>query len=700
MVLGLVGNMGIRKYMTGSCHVLLSLLLVGCTAQQISGREVVPIPEINQLSTSINPYLAEEADAAVYWYPWGKEVFEEAERAQKLLAIDIGTSACYPCRLQDQIVYRDSLVTDYMDRRYLSIRIDRFERPDIARRYLSMVGDSGLGGWPLQIIALPDGRPLVVGNFLSPERWLLELKKQDAFWRGNRMQAERIASDNWQTIRQLQSPPVSGGRIPEISQLEQRLYTSLTGSGRSLSESPRFPLVTPYQALLTTSDRSRGEVAESYLSSLSNGSIYDHIGGGLMRCAEDPDWQYPCFEKTLYDNALFLSLLANQHQLTPDQRKSELMYETREFLLREMKARNGGFAAAMNPDSEGELGRYYLWPEIEVRAALGANAGPYIRAYNITRNGNWGNGQNVLYRTLSDRELAAGYGMNESEWDGYLFEQKRRMLTARSARVMPGRDPLWIVGWHGLLAKSFVEAFHATGDDSWLWYAVEIADQIRTQATQSDGELAHFLLEGRIGSGGFLSDYAYVLEAYFYLYQATLDEVWLNASSSLIRYLLAYHLLPGEGWFVSAPPAERDWLRQYDLYDASLPSGQATLGLQLLRFSWILEKPAYRDLARQMLRAMGNEMVNHPISTASWAILATELSQQPCVISLYGVEGKRWATANSQGVEAGTYLRLNTPGTRDVSGSSAIVSIRLGLGQEISFSSFAEAETYLSQIGR
>ena len=700
MVLGLVGNMGRKKYLTGCCHVLLSLLLVGCAAQHISGRAVLPVPAINQLSGSTNPYLHEESASVVDWYPWGKEVLEEAQRAQKLLAIDIGTSACYACRLQDQIVYRDSLVTEYMDRRYLSVRIDRLERPDIAKRYLSLISSMGQGGWPLQIIALPDGRPLVVGNFLSPERWLLELKKQDAFWRGNRIQAERLASENWQAIRRLQTPPVASGRSPEISLLRQRLTSSLARSGPNSSESPRFPLMVPYQALLAASGDSEMEMTETYLTSVSNGSIYDHVGGGLMRCAEDPEWKYPCFEKTLYDNAQFLSLLAHQYSLNPDRRKSELMYETREFLLREMRAQGGGFSAAMYPDSEGELGRYYLWPEIEVRAALGANAGPYIRTFNITRNGNWGNGQNVLFRTLSDRELAAGYGMNETEWDGYLFEQKRNMLSARSARVMPKRDPLWMVGWHGLLVKSFVEAYHATGDESWLWYGVEIADQIRSQATEDDGALDHYLLNGVGGSEAFLSDYAYVLEAYFYLYQATLDGVWLNEANSLIRYLLAYHLLPQEGWFVSAPIEQRDWLRQYDLYDTSLPSGQATLGLQLFRYSWILEKPAYRDLARKMLRSMGHEMVNHPVSTASWTLLASEFARQPCVVSLYHPDGKKWINSVNPNLTSRVYLRMSPEGTRDLSDPSAVVSIRLGLGQKISFDSYEEAESYLIQISR
>lgn len=675
--------------------LLVWVLLSGCTVQQISGREM-PVPEAtNPLVYTVNPYLHEQAGSPIYWYSWGKEVFDMAARSQKLLAIDIGTTACYPCQLQDKLVYRDSAVAALMNQSFVSIRIDRFERPDLARRYLALAELEGLGGWPLQVIALPDGRPLVVGNFLTTERWMFELRKQLAAWRENPILAERQASANWTAIRQQMEPPaVTSTSLPTPMMISESLVNHLDLRNGGKHGAPKFPLVVPYLALHETGNPNAVFITDQYLSRIANGAIYDHIGGGIMRCTEDENWRFPCFEKTLYDNALFLRLLAVQHRVQPRQEWVELMYETREFLERDLKVGRAQYAAALRPDSEGDLGRYYLWPEIEVRAVLGDDAGPFLRAFNMTRSGNWGQGQNVLYRNLSNREIAAGYGMNEVEWASLMVDWKRRMLSARERRVKPTADRIQYAGWQALLISASVECFKATGDASWLTLALHSADMIRDKLLRPDGSLAHYVLDGYAEGQGFLADYAFTLEAFYKIYEVTLEEEWLQVSAEMLRYVLAYHLQPAEGWFVAAPPQSRDWLRQYDLEDESLPSAQAVLAQQLLLFSYLLDKPAYREMARKMMRGIGAYILEDPIRMGAWARVALQMDTRPAVVTLSGSEGKAWFTAVRNDIPSSVIIK-NAHTTRAVTRETPVMSIRIGVESPVAFDNVEEGEAYL-----
>ncbi len=696
-----ISVVGISMILSYDCRRLLALLawvlISGCTAQQISGRDAPMQGLLNPLVYSTNPYLNAESVSPVYWYPWGKEVFETASRSQKLLAIDIGTTACYPCQLQNRLVYRDSAVAELMNDRFISVKIDRFERPDLARRYLALAEMEGLGGWPLQVIALPDGRPLLVGNFLTKERWLLELKKQLAFWQENPILADRKASANWTAIRSRLEPPKGRGTVmPSPEQVSESMIRQLDLRNGGQQGVPKFPLVVPYLTLHETGNPNAIAITDQYLSRIINGAIYDHIGGGISRCAEDEAWRFPCFEKTLYDNAQFLRLLAVQHQVQPRQEWVERMYETRDFLERDMKVGRSNYAAALRPDSEGELGRYYLWPEIEVRAVLGDDAGPFIRAFNMNHSGNWGRGQNVLYRNLSNREMAAGYGMNEVEWAALMSDWKRKMLTARQRRVKPAADKMQFIGWQALLVSASVECFKATGDNSWLDLALQVADMIREDVLRPDGSLAHFILDGYSEGDGFLADYAFTLEAFYKLYEVTLEEELLVASSDMIRYLLAYHLQPAEGWFVSEPPQARDWLRQYDLEDESLPSAQAVLAQQLLSFSYLLDKPAYREMTRKMMMGCAPLILSEPIRMGSWARVALQMQARSVVVSLAGAEGMAWFSAVKKEIPSTVIIR-NAQKTRDITGQMPVMSIRVGVETPVSFDNVEEGQAYLLQ---
>ncbi len=672
--------------------------LAGCTAQQFGGREgdAMEMPLVNPLAFVPNPYLQTFAATPIFWYPWGGEALEDARQSGKLLAIDIGTTACFPCQLQERTVYRDSGVVQFMNDQFISIRIDRIERPDLARRYLALKEN---GGWPLQVIALPDGRPLAVGNFLTPERWEAELRKQARFWNEAPYQAEQQANANWDLIKSRLAAPVPPS-VPVTFSFEQTAQAVLQRLDLSYGGTrgvPKFPVTLPYLLLL----RQQGlqpaftwsQPVEQYLNQLASGAIYDHLGGGICRCAEDATWREPCFEKTLYDNAMLLRLLAARHKLAPSQQGIDMMYQVRSFLEKDLRIEGALYAAALRPDSEGELGRYYLWPEIELRAALKEQADPFLQTYNVTRSGNWGRGQNVLFRTLSDESLAAGYGLNVAEWQSRLHEWEATVLAARDKRLRPARDLQQIAGWNALLASAAVECFLATGDKSWLALALRVGDHLESLLLRPDGSLYRALIEGIPEGSAFLSDYAYTLEAFLLLYQVTLEPSWLEQSHNMVRYLLAYHYQPEDGWFVATGPQQRDWLRQYDLEDDILPSGQAVLMQELLKISWLLDKPSYRDIVRRSFLPMKERIFSAPGKSVSWAMLGADLERPAVVIAIQGDEAKRWHSTSIQ-VVPDQVLFVRNEGTRDPSQ----VTIRVGLQPLRAFGSVGEADSYLQGL--
>ncbi len=678
--------------------LVICLSHMSCTVQHISGRESFEPPVLNELAFVSNGYLRALAATPIYWYPWEKQALERAKREGKLLAIDIGTTACYPCQLQERFVYQDSAVVQIMNDRFVSIRVDRFERPDLARRYLTLL-DSGGGGWPLQVIALPDGRPLVAGNFLTQERWLSELNKAYDFWDMSPVEAERQASGMWRKIREaLALPEPADQRYAPGAWGPDAIIPALDLPNGGRPGEPKFPIVTPYLALLSTAgSESKVEVNainQRYLRTLTSTSIYDHLGGGIMRCAEDRQWRYPCFEKTLYDNVLLLRLLAAQHRLDPRQKWVHLMEEVWAFIQRDLRGAGYGYAAALRPDSEGELGRYYVWPEIEIRAVLGDEAGPFIHAFNVKQGGNWAKGQNVLYKSLSDQDLATGYNLNVVEWQSMLETWKDRLFEARLQRVKPEQDDMQITGWQGLLVSALVESYLATGDGRWLNEGLKLADHIRMNCLRPDGSLCHFISGGYPEGDGFLSDYAFVLEAFFLLHQATLEETWINTGMELIRYLLAYHYEPATGWFISEPASCRDWMRQYDLEDQALPSAQAVLAQQLFLASWLVNKPEYRGMVRNQLASMSGRTTESPLTFASWMMLAASFSEPMIIISLGQREGMEWFRDVHRYLPT-RVLVTGAHGMRYANGTGAAMTMKIGLESAVSFNSVAEGDRFL-----
>ncbi len=694
----------IRRLWRWTLMIVTLIFVPACTAQQYGGREAVASVVVNPLAFAANPYLQKFATSSVYWYPWNAETLAASRVENKLLAIDIGTTACYACLLQDRLVYQDSAVIQLMNDAYISLRIDRLERPDLAKRYLMLLDNQSSGGWPLQVIALPDGRPLAVGNFLTPESWAAELRRQSALWQTNPGLCEQVAGRNWEQLQRSLAPPVQASLlVPSTRSVAEAISLKLDLQYGGMPGTPKFPITQPYLFLLrqhqTDPDPRCVAISRQYLLQLLQGGIYDHLGEGIMRCADDPNWRVPCFEKTLYDNALLLRLLAAQQAIDPDPRWEAAMYGIMEFLERDLRLSDHQYAAALRPDSEGELGRYYLWPEIEVRAALGDDASPFIHTYNIRRTGNWPKGQNVLYRTLTDRELAAGYGMNLAEWEGKLYEWRKTMLEARQRRVRPAQDPLQITGWQSLLVSAAVDCYLVLKDDDWLHYALSTADQIQLNVLRTDGSLYHVVTHDIPEGDAFLSDYAYTLEAFIKLYQVTMEEKWVNSAGAMIQYLLAYHFLPESGWFVSPPPSLRDWLRQYDLQDEIMPSGQAILGEQLWRYSWLKDKPMYREIVRTQVALMAPRMLESPIYNCSWSMLAADMEPPTLLVSFAGEAGKSFAQEWLPKSPPQVIFRpLAQENTRSLTGGEVVASIQVGIGSPVDFYDKGTAVAHLMKL--
>lgn len=607
---------------------ILGSIIGSCTVQQYGNPEAPAPARVNALILSENPYLQAHATTAIDWFPYDTLPSQTAS-SPPLVFIEIGTTTCYPCQ-QQQALYEHPPVQDLLARSYTCLKVDLIERPDLARRY-SLLREGGQGGWPLHIIALPDGRPLRVQSLLTHEQLMAELGNWERLARERPQVLQQHAVRMDQQLAAALMPPQQLS-VPadagDLQRWQRELFSSLRAPSppqNPLMQPPQFPYTMPYRALLDLPQQAPGrDLSGRYLYELSQGAIRDHLGGGFMRCSDDLLWRRPHFEKTLYDNALLLHLICEQQRRSPDQYWTDLIYETWEFLDRELKTDQGLYLAALRPDSEGELGRYYLWPEIDIRAVLKKDPTPFLRTYEISRAGNWGNGQNVLFRTRSDEELAQGYRLSTEAWQQQLNTLNEAMLAARNKRVPPQGDPQVVVGWQGLLISAALESYSVTRDGQWLQKARWLGEQLRQLAIRPDGSVAHILLQGQSSGSGFLQDYSYLLQAMTQLYQASLEPKWLESAERILSYLLVYHYEPTRGWFQAVPPDLRERHGWYDLQDEVLPASQAVLNRTLWQLSWTWDRPQLREICRRQLRMMYPHMSAAPLQHTSWLLAANE----------------------------------------------------------------------------
>ncbi len=604
---------------------------------------------MNRLEHADSPYLREHADNPVAWYEWGPDALEKARRENKPLIISIGYASCHWCHVMEEESFMDTAVAGLMNRNFVSIKIDREQRPDIDQIYLNAAQlISGNAGWPLNAFALPDGRPFYAATYFPKDQWvslLTQIKKAYENQRPSLVKQAEAITDGVQRYELIARPADS------LSKVDQKMYRlafdlwspDLDFRNGGIKGSPKFPMPANLEFLLqyhflTGNDRSRNIVTTT-LDRISEGGIYDHVGGGFYRYATDSLWRIPHFEKMLYDNAQLVSLYAHAFQLTKKTSYKKIIDETLAFIGKEMTNPDGGFYSSINADSEGTEGKFYAWTREEVQHVLEPRTAELILDYyHITPAGNWENGKNILFTAPGSEDFARVNGLSQAAWESLLAKARQQLLAARNKRIRPSTDDKVLTSWNALAVTAYADGYTATRNREYLETALMNARFLETKMFRGDGGLWHNYNGARATIEGFLDDYALLAQAFIRIYQATFDIHWLERARSLSEFALKHFMDKNSGMlFYTSDASEGLIARKMEVSDNVIPSSNSVFAEVLLQLGEYFQDPLFTVQSKIMLnQAMKNLEGGQHLFYANWYRLAGLSSYHPYEVAVVG----------------------------------------------------------------
>lgn len=589
----------------------------------------------NRLIESSSPYLLQHAHNPVDWYPWGEEAFEKARKEDKLILVSIGYSACHWCHVMEHESFEDEEVADVMNTRYVCIKVDREERPDVDQVYMDAVQlITGRGGWPLNMFVLPDGKPLHGGTYFPKDNWIETLIALDNFYKSKKEEAISFAEKLTGSIQRMDTLPVSQNLtsidITFVSEKVNAFKDKFDRVFGGYNWAPKFPMPNNHLFFLhygiRTQDADIKDAVFTTLQKMAEGGIYDQTGGGFARYSTDHYWKVPHFEKMLYDNAQLLSLYAAAYREKPIPLFKHIMDQTTEWLKREMTAANGAFYSALDADSEGIEGKYYLWTKQELVDLLGDDEPVFSLYYNVQTNGNWEHGANILYKTLPDHELVRLSGKNTFELHELVNRCHAILLTEREKRIKPGLDDKIITSWNALTITGLTDCYRATGDEQFLQMAEKNAHYLLNHHVVN-GKLMRIGKNEKVTVDAFSEDYAFMIEAMLHLYSTTGNVEYASQAKSLTHICIDEFFDNSTGlFFFNAHHSEQLVARKKDLTDDVMPSSNSVLAKCLYQLSYLYGEPEWKKTAEQMVDAIHPKIDQYVNGYANWLDLMLWMS--------------------------------------------------------------------------
>lgn len=603
-----------------------------------------PSGEPNRLANETSPYLLQHAYNPVDWYPWGDEAFAKASAEDKPVFLSIGYSACHWCHVMERESFENEEIAQFLNEHYVSIKVDREERPDLDQIYMSAVQlITRRGGWPMSVFLTPDGEPFYGGTYWPPvSRHGMPgfkdlLIKLFDYWAHKREEvlksADELVTAIDQMARSTYAPSEEQLSAETLRTASHQLVSATDRRHGGFGGAPKFPHPMDIRVLLRAAQRFDDteplEMAKLTLDKMAAGGIYDHLGGGFHRYSTDAHWLVPHFEKMLYDNALLVPAYLEMYQCTGDERYASVVRETLDYVLREMTAPEGGFYSTQDADTEGEEGKFFVWSEEEIVARLGADdAALFNAAYGVTPRGNW-EGKNILNRVGDHDALAQSAGMTPQEFAGKLEDCRERLRTARSERVAPARDDKILVAWNGLMISAMAQAAATLDEPRYLEAARHAAEFHLENLRDDSGRLLHSFKDSRARFAAYLDDYACLINGLLDLYAADFNPAAVEQAASLADEMLAHFADEEEGGFYyTANDHERLITRTKDSQDQATPSGNGMAATCLLRLGDLTGTTRYLEAAEKTLTWMAGLLQEHPRACGQ-ALLALDLLLGP-----------------------------------------------------------------------
>ena len=607
----------------------------------------------NRLASESSPYLLQHKDNPVDWYPWGDEAFAKARAESKPVFLSIGYSTCHWCHVMEHESFENAAIAEALNRDFVSIKVDREERPDVDDVYMTAVqAMTGTGGWPLSLFLTPDRRPFYGGTYFPPEdRWgrpgfRTVLASVIRAWRERPGDLETSASEMLEHLEKNARGLPGGGTVGAevLAPAARSLAADFDPAHGGFGGAPKFPpamrLEFALRWWLRSGERGAREIVETTLEKMAAGGLYDQVGGGFHRYSVDERWLVPHFEKMLYDNAMLARLYLLAARAFGREDFARIAAETLDYLLREMTPEGGGFFAAQDADSGGHEGTFYVWNLESVREAVGADAAPLVCArFGVTAAGNFEGGETVLSVVRTVTELAAQFGRSEPEVEEALRGARGKMLAARARRVPPGTDDKLLTDWTALAISAFALGARRLKEPRYERAARAAADRVLARCRRN-GELLHRERAGRAAIPAFATDYAFLAEAFLDLYEAAFDPRDFRQALALQAELDRRFADPRGGYALSSEAHDGLILRPRELYDGATPSANSVGASNALRLAAFTGDASHRRRAEEVFAACSGYLRRAPLALPRMLCALDFASAPPREIVLSGQPGR------------------------------------------------------------
>ena len=605
--------------------------------------------DLNRLQNSGSPYLREHADNPVNWYEWGDDALQKAKDENKPLIISIGYAACHWCHVMEEETFMDTAVARFMNENFVSIKIDREERPDIDQIYLDAAQlISGNSGWPLNAFALPDGRPFYAATYFPRENWMRLLQQVNNAYKSDHSNVVKQAEALTNGIKTNHAID-----FPDTTLLHnENTYTAIVENWKpnfdfekgGLTGAPKFPLPAVWEFLLQyhylTGEEKPLNLVTTTLDGILEGGLYDVLAGGFARYAVDENWMVPHFEKMLYDNGQLVSLYSHAYQVTRKPTYKEAVEKTLRFIEGYMMSPEGGFYSSLNADSEGEEGKYYVWTKAEMENILDdVSENLLFEYYSISDSGNWEHGKNILFSRVSVEDFTSKKGISVEEFNTVLSSAQSNLLQSRGKRIAPSLDDKILVSWNALMLQGYLDAYFALGKSEYLNAALRNGNFLAQNLLHDEGRLLRNFKDGNASINAFLEDYGLLARAFIHLYQATFDIVWLEKAKAMTDYAITHFSDTETGLFYYTPADAEDLImRRIETADNVIPSSNAVMAEVLFLLGEYYSNNDYTIRSQSMMKKIAPAFTTGGPYYARWASLMGLMTYKPYEVAIVGKE--------------------------------------------------------------
>ncbi|MBY8962797.1 thioredoxin domain-containing protein [Flavobacterium sp. D11R37] len=605
---------------------------------------------MNELSTETSPYLLQHANNPIHWKAWNEATLEKAKTENKLIVLSVGYSACHWCHVMEHESFEDDEVAEVMNSNFISIKVDREERPDVDAVYMKAVQlMTGQGGWPMNVVLLPDGRPVWGGTYFRKENWISALEQLQELFKSEPEKVVEYAEKLHAGVQAM--IPVGNteeGPIPHPDNMKaiiEKWARSFDDEYGGYARAPKFMLPDNYLFLQRYGyQENRPDIlaiTDLTLTRMAWGGLFDTVGGGFSRYSVDMRWHVPHFEKMLYDNGQLMSLYAEGYKRTKNQLYKEVIEKTLAFVKRELTHESGAFYSALDADSltaanHLEEGAFYVWEKQELKDLLGSDFELFATVFNINETGYWEDGKFVLIQTLPLNELAQNAGITEEALRHKKHEWEKLLFAEREKRQRPRLDDKVLTSWNALMLKGYTDCYMALGKEEYLNAALKNAVFITEVMWSPEGNLWRTFKNGTAKIEGFLEDYALTAQALIRLYEATLDEKWLTYARQLTDYCLENFYDEGQQFFAyNSLKGEKLIAPHFETEDNVIPASNSVMANVLYTLSLLYDNSHYEKIALQMLYHILPSL-DYPSAFSNWLNLWLSLSEDNRELAVCG----------------------------------------------------------------